>query len=341
MKLKWDSRQFTFMVIPEANRSVVRFRVPGLILYLIPAVLITLVGALLIFLLLNNYNIHAKNLLKQDLLGKTSTYENKLKTKDNTIEKLQNQVIQLSQQADEMKTKVEELKKLEQEVKTLGKVGSLSPKDKPVSVLSSDSVPAMLEPSADQEGMGGVTEAVSDQDILQLVSDTSTTFSSLGKDMDELLGSLSDARKTLLDRQYLSRVTPSIWPTISNRITSGFGYRADPFTGRPGFHDGLDIGGNLNDPVYVTAEGVVESTGVDVFHGRNIIVKHANGIKTWYMHLNKILVDDGQKVSKGEVIGRLGSTGRSTGPHLHYQIVKQGKTINPMAYLTTPGKGDN
>ncbi|MEB3100893.1 peptidoglycan DD-metalloendopeptidase family protein [Ferviditalea candida] len=333
MKLKWDSRQFTFMVIPEANRSVVRFRVPGLILYLIPAVLITLVGALLIFFFLNDYNIHAKNLMKRDLIDKTSAYENKLKNKDNTIDKLQNQVIQLSQQADEMKTKVEELKKLEQELKTLGKVGSTSTKVKPVAVLSADNTPAS-HGQADQTGMGGVTEAISDQDIQQLLTNTSSTFSSLGEDIDNLMDSLGDARQKLLDKQYLLRVTPSIWPTISNRITSGFGYRVDPFTGRPGFHSGVDIGGNLNDPVYVTAEGIVETTGYDVFHGRNIIVKHANGIKTWYMHLNQILVTEGQKVGKGEVIGRLGSTGRSTGPHLHYQVVKRGKTVNPMAYLT-------
>lgn len=97
-------------------------------------------------------------------------------------------------------------------------------------------------------------------------------------------------------------------------MTSPYGYRKDPFTKKLSFHRGIDIAGQLGDPVYAAAEGIVDSVGYDKLHGHNIIVEHTPGLRTWYMHLNSADVRKGVAVDKGQTIGKLGTTGRSTGP---------------------------
>jgi len=117
-------------------------------------------------------------------------------------------------------------------------------------------------------------------------------------------------------------------------ISSGYGYRKDPFHKRKAFHSGLDISSRYGVSVKSTAEGVVEKAGWYKGYGKCVIIRHESGYKTLYGHLSKITVKRGQKIASGEVIGRVGSTGRSTGPHLHYEIIKNGKRINPKKYLT-------
>lgn len=134
-------------------------------------------------------------------------------------------------------------------------------------------------------------------------------------------------------KQQLQRLTPSIWPTTSKVVTSPFGYRKDPFTFSPSFHAGMDISAPENDPVYASADGTVVSTGSDKARGNNIVIEHSRGLRTWYMHLNKVLVHDGDTVQKGDTIGLLGSTGRSTGPHLHYEVIDNGVSVDPRLFL--------
>lgn len=124
-----------------------------------------------------------------------------------------------------------------------------------------------------------------------------------------------------------------IWPTHSNVITSSFGYRSDPFKGVSAYHSGIDIAGDIGDPVYAAMAGVVTASDQMGARGKYIIIEHTNGLETWYMHLNGMTVKAGDKVNKGEQIGMLGNTGRSTGPHLHFQVVKQNKAVNPLNYV--------
>ncbi|MNN76846.1 Murein DD-endopeptidase MepM [compost metagenome] len=120
---------------------------------------------------------------------------------------------------------------------------------------------------------------------------------------------------------------------MSKRLTSNFGYRTDPFKGSAAFHAGIDIAGKIGDPVYAAGAGKVITTDKDSSHGKYIVVEHPGGLQTWYLHLSSIDISTGDTVTKGESIGKLGNTGRSTGPHLHFEIVKQGKQINPLPYL--------
>lgn len=115
--------------------------------------------------------------------------------------------------------------------------------------------------------------------------------------------------------------------------TSGFGGRTDPFTGAGSFHPGQDMGGAYGSPVYSTADGIVVTAGWDGGYGREVKVQNAFGLQTLYGHLSQIRVQVGQRVSRGDRIGDMGSTGRSTGTHLHYEIRVGGKAVNPMTYI--------
>ncbi|WP_040236107.1 peptidoglycan DD-metalloendopeptidase family protein, partial [Borrelia crocidurae] len=117
-------------------------------------------------------------------------------------------------------------------------------------------------------------------------------------------------------------------------ITSGYGYRPDPFTKTISFHNGIDIANVANTPVVATKEGIVVTAGFSVGgYGKYIVIAHNNGFQTLYAHLGSFAVKVGDRVSRGQMIGRMGSTGYSTGNHLHFTIFKDGKTSNPMKYL--------
>jgi murein DD-endopeptidase MepM/ murein hydrolase activator NlpD len=116
-------------------------------------------------------------------------------------------------------------------------------------------------------------------------------------------------------------------------FTSGFGVRSDPFLGRAAMHTGLDFRAQMGDPVRVTANGKVVSAGWSGGYGRMVEVDHGNGLATRYGHLSEINVKLGQQVRIGEVIGEVGSTGRSTGPHLHYETRIEGEAVDPQKFL--------
>jgi len=127
--------------------------------------------------------------------------------------------------------------------------------------------------------------------------------------------------------------TPSISPVSGGWITSHFGYRTSPFTGRREFHRGLDIAQRPGTPVIAPADGKVTYAGFNNLWGYRVDISHGYGYNTFYGHLEKILVKPGQMVKRGQVIGYLGSTGRATGPHLHYQINVNGVAVNPDNYI--------
>ncbi|WP_304170002.1 M23 family metallopeptidase [Phenylobacterium aquaticum] len=126
---------------------------------------------------------------------------------------------------------------------------------------------------------------------------------------------------------------PFARPTNHTGTSSGFGVRFDPFTGRPAFHSGLDFVGGFGVPIYVTAPGVVSFTGVRSGYGNTIEVDHGGGFKTRYAHLQAIGVQVGQRLAVGQRIGAMGSTGRSTGPHLHYEVWVNGRAQNPDRFV--------
>ena len=125
---------------------------------------------------------------------------------------------------------------------------------------------------------------------------------------------------------------PSLWPVIG-RLTSSFGEREDPFNGEGAFHAGIDIATFYGDPVRAPADGLVQMAGPASGYGREMILDHGQGITTVYGHLSGFAVVAGQQVKRGQVIGYVGSAGRSTGPHLHYEVRIRNTPVNPHKYL--------
>ena len=125
---------------------------------------------------------------------------------------------------------------------------------------------------------------------------------------------------------------PSLWP-IMGRITSSFGEREDPFNGEGAFHAGVDISGSFGEGVRAAADGTVEYASMATGYGREVLLKHANGIETLYGHLSGFAVTPGQEVRRGQIIGYVGLSGRTTGPHLHYEVRIHNTPVNPYRYL--------
>lgn len=161
------------------------------------------------------------------------------------------------------------------------------------------------------------------------------TFGALRGLLGVLEDSLASVKTKVESQQALARATPSIWP-VAGWLSSGFGNRVDPFTGQPDFHAGLDISADKGTPVRATADGVVESAAYNGNYGNSILISHGFGIETRFGHLSGYAVGAGQKVKRGDIVGYVGSTGRATAPHLHYEILLNGSPINPLRLLARP-----
>ena len=136
-----------------------------------------------------------------------------------------------------------------------------------------------------------------------------------------------------------SSYTPSIWPVMGH-ITDGFGERLDPFSGEGAFHTGVDVASDYGAPVHATADGIVTTVENHAGYGRLVIVDHGFGITTWYAHLSAFSTIVGARVKRGEVVGYTGISGRSTGPHVHYEVRMNNAPVNPWRYMKTNAAGD-
>jgi murein DD-endopeptidase MepM/ murein hydrolase activator NlpD len=156
----------------------------------------------------------------------------------------------------------------------------------------------------------------------------------------DLLGGLEsrlrNVRTQVERREALAAATPSIWPTQSFWLSGSFGTRNDPFSGERGFHSGLDLSTDKGQPVYATADGEVELASYSGDYGNLVVLEHGFGLSTRYGHLSAFAVKPGQTIRRGQVIGYVGATGRATGAHLHYEILANGKLLNPLQLLTQP-----
>ena len=154
----------------------------------------------------------------------------------------------------------------------------------------------------------------------------------LVKRQDSLERQLASVEHKLSEQALLLSHTPSVAPVVGV-VTDGFGPRIDPITRKPAFHEGLDISVNIGTGVKAPADGVVVFADRDAGYGKMVRIAHGYGFTTIYGHLERLLVKPGQKVARGQVIGLVGLTGRTTGPHLHYEVWKDGERRNPLHYI--------
>ncbi len=173
-----------------------------------------------------------------------------------------------------------------------------------------------------------------------LLLDTPNNEETLKKNIDHLLASiefqteyLATVEAGLLQDSVFKDMLPNSSPVAAAYNSSSFGWRRDPFTKRRAFHSGLDFTANTGTPIYAAGDGVVSFAKRTRGYGRLVKVDHGSGLETRYAHASKLLVKAGERVSKGQVIAKVGSTGRSTGPHLHYEIRLNGVALDPRKYL--------
>ena len=188
-----------------------------------------------------------------------------------------------------------------------------------------DKLPAIVKSRA----MGGAGRAA----LSPLLAGSTDTALGVLSDLLGAIGSRLDSVRDSVERRHaLAAATPSVWP-VAGWLSSGYGNRKDPFTHEGDFHPGLDISADYGEPVVATGDATVSTAGVNGAYGNMVTLDHGFGIVTKYGHLSRIAVTGDQHVKRGDVIGYVGSTGRSTGAHLHYEVWMNGRLTNPMTLL--------
>ncbi len=173
------------------------------------------------------------------------------------------------------------------------------------------------------------------QDVLEAVTVTDTgsiDMDIIKEQINQTIETVTEIKRYLSEQRDLYRATPLGWP-VKGVITSGYGMREHPKYGDPAFHSGIDISVPPGTPVRATADGIVSFAGWTAGSGYTVVIEHGHGFSTAYAHLSELLVKIGQRVNRGDIIARSGSTGVTTGPHLHYEVWKNGAHVNPVSYL--------
>ncbi len=199
-------------------------------------------------------------------------------------------------------------------------------------------------PSTTSAAQGG-TETVSGTALLdalnqrtgRLIDWVNRDLSALGEEISSRERSLLALKAFIDEKASALAATPTILP-VKGVVTAGYGYRKSPFTGQRELHEGLDIAAPYGSPIVATADGVVTFAGPLAAYGNVVFVDHGHGFSTFYGHCSSYRMRQGQRVRRGEVIAYVGTTGRTTGPHVHYEVHVNGVIANPMKYVVdTPG----
>ena len=257
-----------------------------------------------------------------------------------TTTHLQNREVYLSSQLDEIQAQRRQIQEFANEINSLkAKLMALNSFEQKIRIIANIE---KTDQSANIFGVGGsIPEDLDAQISLK------EKHNSLMRDMHEQIDQLSQASsnqqeglesllKSLEDQQNLLASTPAIRPVARNVkswITSRFGYRKSPFTQRRELHKGYDIASRQGTPILSTADGVVTFAGKKGLLGNTVVIDHGHGMVTRYGHCSKLLKKRGDKVKRWETIALMGNTGRSTGPHVHYEVHLNGIPVNPVKYI--------
>ena len=238
------------------------------------------------------------------------------------IEENKQQRVQLAALADKIEqinSKMVELKEFDNKLKVMV---NLEPGDDSTQFLGiGGSDPSLMDPEYSLEEAHQKLVRLMHQSLDNL----DTEISIQAQEKAELYGFLEE-------RKSMFACTPSIWPAMG-WVSSKFGYRISPFTNEKEFHEGLDISARIGSQIIAPADGVVASIGETYGFGIVLTINHGYGLKTMYGHLSKVQVKKGQSVKRSENIALIGNTGRTTGPHLHYEVQLNGVPVNPVNYI--------
>ncbi|KKO51024.1 M23 family metallopeptidase [Paenibacillus sp. DMB20] len=322
MKIKRGKQRLTLLVLRDAQHSAKQVHLSRPLMIAVPAAAILSISSLIVSMQIHSARTISQ--LEQQLTLKSLEslqMELTVTNKEEAIERLNKAVIQLSSEAAQTKTQMQRVKELELQLQQfIQKHGS-----------SGDETSSLTNGGNDH--VGGEYIAVHENEMLNLAEETKDDFEAIRNMIKTMEAHIPRTLDQAQETQSKREGNPTRWPTVSKRLTSSFGYRTDPFNGRSAYHAGIDIAGERGDPVFAAGSGIVTAAERDGSRGQYIVVKHPNGLETWYMHLDSFDVKTGDHVEQGEAIGKLGNTGRSTGPHLHFQVVKNNQTVNPLPYV--------
>ena len=273
---------------------------------------------LVVVLIASGYVVYDYYTLKK-ILPNTSRLKSKIESQEDEIISQRQQIQSFAQEINTLKTKLIDLNRFEKKIRII----------------------ANIEKSTGQDGLFGVGGSIPED--LNPNIELESKHNRLVRDMHEQIEQISVASinqkdgfesllKYLEDQRTLLASTPAVSP-VDGWVTSRFGYRTSPFTGRREFHKGLDIATRKKSPIIATADGVVAFVGLKGMLGKVVVLDHGHGISTQYGHIDKSLKKPGEKVTRGEEIALVGNSGRTTGSHVHYEVLLNGLPVNPEKYI--------
>jgi len=295
---------YTLLILPKKHSSAKKMSVSGT---LVKGVSIFVMGLILILMYFSYDYIHIRREQAELMRLKQQTAEQK------------SQIDGLVAKVDRFASKMEELKQFDKKIRIM----------------------ANLETGRDKEQLLGIGGPVSQENRMRskMAADDKALIAGVQRHVDSLMDDALTREQSftallgfLKEKKSILAATPSLWP-VMGWVTSEFGPRKSPFGGEREFHKGIDIATKHGRAIQAPADGIVTEVGYQHDVGQMVQIDHGHGIITFYGHLSKAIVRRGATVRKGDPIGYVGNTGRSTGSHLHYAIMLNGVAVNPRKYL--------
>lgn len=299
-----DRREYTLMLVPHNGQAVRSIKIP------IKALKIAAAIVSVFFMTIAGFGIKYSTALNNAAAEKAELESLRAVSGDQY-----KQIEQLTQATNALQQDMDRLNSLDAEIRRM-----VNADEQPATSRS-----GVVRPSAGHTGQGG-------PNIKPTVSELSAVVAQLQNQAKDREVSLTELRQTLEARNAKLEATPSLWPANGD-VTSRFGWRSSPWGGGGDWHPGIDIANDTGTPIVATATGQVVYSGWYTGYGNMIQIDHGNGIVTIYGHNSRNLVREGQYVKKGELIAYMGSTGWSTGSHVHYEIRVNGTVVNPAKFL--------
>jgi murein DD-endopeptidase MepM/ murein hydrolase activator NlpD len=298
------AKKINIFLVPDGTGCVKQIRLPkSTPFFIIPLLIIC--AAFLLWIIHDYRGIKAKAPQLAEL------------QKENALQK--EQIFFMARRIDQVTEEMNELRELDHKLKVMVNLETGEGDEQFKGVGGSD--PVLLDPKK--------SIAKVDRELVRAMH---RTLDNLNSDINSSKEDKAGLQEFLENQKMLLASTPSIRPT-KGWLSSRYGYRSSPFTGKKEFHKGLDISTRKGSPIVASADGTVSFTGRDRGYGRIVVIKHGYGLKTKYAHLKKYLVKKGQYVKRGETIGLVGNSGRTTGSHLHYEVHLNGVPVNPLRYV--------
>lgn len=304
-KIKEKNKQLSIVLVPHTSSKVRVFKVSTLYARLAVMLAMMFIFTFCIYILITY----------------TDTLNENKKLKNSIVE-LYDENVEQNRQLVEKTNEIDQMKAKETDINDKVREFAEKYKELTENYISGRTDGNKSSRSGDRSGRSFSTDIKELKDILDSLNELNTPEN---RELVDLTASQNKLKK------YLDTI-PTFWPT-SGRISDGFGYRIHPITRRKTFHEGLDIGAPYGQTIKAAASGKVTFVGRKSGYGYVAIVNHGHGISTLYGHASKLLVKEGQTVAKGEAIAKVGSTGTSTGPHLHFEVRINDTPVDPLKYL--------